>query len=1336
MGVTALAMDVITEKSGHQVTPCAVSVCTTPAAPSPLPIPYPVLATAAEGLSDTALRTKVTGSPVATVGSVFKGCHGNEPGTLKEVVSLNTAGPCFIIMGAPVVLCELGMMGITGSACISNKAPTPGANGTASGAGGAGGGGGGGGGGGAAPAGPGGPSGPSNGGGGGGGSNSGAGGGAGGPGGRASGADAPPGSSSGPAGQHQCQGGHPVDLVTGDVIDSATDLDLAGPLPLKIVRTYSSARAKQARGFLGPGWSSSLEVTLEMHERNFMLRDEEGRFIYFEPIAVGAETFHRAERATLRRKGELDFELERHDRRVRYELRPLSPSGAAVLRTLKDHCDNRITFEYVDGRLAGLSDSAGRSIRTHFRGSRLARIEVSVGGAVEQWVDYEYDDESCLVGVSDALGHTDEYEYDGYARMSAATIKTGSRFQYAYDKDSGRCVRTWGPNGLYAIELEYDDVARETRVFGEESRRIVWSDVYGRASRECTLGGEVIEERAIDADGYVIARVNGAGEGYKDWFDERGNLVRRMDAESQVTAYEYQGDRRVREINPDGLVTTFAYEHRGLLSRVSYPNGASYSFTWDSHGLLTRIDDADGPLFTYEYDGAFNLVAETDANGARTRYAVDAFGRAVQRVDALGRVTRVQRDRLGRVTAVHHADGSRVTRSLDALGRVVKQVDALGGVTSVRYGGMGVPVELEDASGRSWRFRYTSQERLAEIRNPLGEATTFSYDERGLVREETRFDGRKTQYQRGPSGRPEKTVYADGSSRRFQYDRAGRLLRDEGSDGTTVSFRRDRIGRVIEASRSDGSLTHTIRYERDAMGRVISETQGDQTIRFSVDGHGRVVERVLPGGGATSYRYDRRHSLLAVEHDGVRFDIEHDQMGRETAITPSDKRFDFRCEWDALDRMVSERVTREGSGDVERLVSRTFQYDSAGNLTRLIDEAWGMAEYRYDPVGQLLAARVNKHEAAFEYDPCRSLVAGLDRATGGKSQARFKLGPGNRLLQTPTAKLAYDARGRRSGSRDLTQTEGPEQITGYRWDVRDRLVEVSLPNGTRVKNQYDAFGRRVRKTVEQDRLQPLHTHYLWDGHAIAVVTRPDRRQVFVHRPNTLAPLLHQEHGEVFLYVTDHLGTPRELVDRAGNVALSMQLSPFGELREVKHAPAREANGSQISTPLRFAGQLSDEETGLSFTRFRVFDHGVGRWLSPDPLEFAGGFNANGLDFAPTNAVDPLGLTEGDPSHGAPAPPPTSPTIDPRDIAGRTPAEIDAAARAAGLQPKGNPQSGNGSYIDPVTGEQRVLIHPTPRTGTAHCHVNNPAGERLDINGNVCPAESPQAHLPLNTGGSS
>ena len=132
--VTAVNMDVVTDKSGHVFTPCAVSVCITPAAPAPLPIPYPVVGSTSDGATAPAIRTSINGAKVITVGSVFTACHGNEAGTLKEVVSLNTGGPCLPLIGAPTVLTELGMQAITGSFGIMNKGITVGPGGSTSGA--------------------------------------------------------------------------------------------------------------------------------------------------------------------------------------------------------------------------------------------------------------------------------------------------------------------------------------------------------------------------------------------------------------------------------------------------------------------------------------------------------------------------------------------------------------------------------------------------------------------------------------------------------------------------------------------------------------------------------------------------------------------------------------------------------------------------------------------------------------------------------------------------------------------------------------------------------------------------------------------------------------------------------------------------------------------------------------------------------------------------------------------------------------------------------------------------------------------------------------------------
>lgn len=86
-------------------------------------------------------------------------------------------------------------------------------------------------------------------------------------------------------------------------------------------------------------------------------------------------------------------------------------------------------------------------------------------------------------------------------------------------------------------------------------------------------------------------------------------------------------------------------------------------------------------------------------------------------------------------------------------------------------------------------------------------------------------------------------------------------------------------------------------------------------------------------------------------------------------------------------------------------------------------------------------------------------------------------------------------------------------------------------------------------------------------------------------------------------------------------------------------------------------------------------------------------------------------------------------ISPSEVIGKTPTEIDARAKELGLQPKGpDPQSGRGSYIDPQTGEQRILSTPNDRV--PHGHVNDVHGNRVGPDGNRVDPDSPEAHLPI------
>ncbi|WP_438034703.1 PAAR-like domain-containing protein [Sorangium sp. So ce204] len=1251
--VTALGLDTVHEGSGHQMTGMAVSVCTTPAAPSPLPIPYPTMGTVAEGVIDAPMRTTIEGKKILTVGACMKACHGNEPGTMKEVLSLNTGGPCFPWLGAPNVLIELGMAGITGSMGQMNKSVTAGAGTTASGAGGAGGAGGGGAGGGAGAPGGRGPSAPGGGGGGGGGRSH-------------KGAKA--GKSSSPPVDQCTTEGHPVDVTDGAVVDAATDLSVPGMIPLVWARHYRSSRCSERDAALGPGWAFSYDQWIEEGEQVLALRDGEGRWIWFEKVEPGETMFHRRERIELHRDGAREYRVvELGSRQVRV-FAAEEGSARALLRAIRDVHGNEIRLDYEGERLVRVVDTAGRELKVRWREGRITRLELWAERRLGQWVDYRYDRAGCLIAAVDAVGGVEAYEVDVRHRMTAATLKNGERFWYAYEDHHGhRCRRTGGRDGLHEVELRRDARAKTTEVRGEEPRVYTWN-ADGLVTRAALPDGTVLWERAYDEDALLVAEANGAGEGVQRWYDARGNVIREVDALGNETQWESEGDLVVREISPEGLLTQVVRDARGEVSAVLFPTGAAYSYARDERGRVTGVyghgGGEEGLLFGYEHDAQHNVIAETDARGARTAYAHDGMGRSVSRTDALGRITRVAYDPMGRPIRVERPDGTRTVATYDRMGNPARLVDALGQTTQLAYEGTGALAQVVEPGGGVWRFEYTKKERLRRITNPKGERYAFRYDEAGRVAQEDTFDGRTLRYGYHGSGRLGRIEQAaDGTWRNLFYDRAGNLTGDETPDGL-IDYARDRMGRLHGAvlEEASGQRVETW-FERDRFGRVVCERQGDKAVRYAFDARGRRVERVMPDGARTRYAYDALDALSVVEHEGQRVTIERDALGREIQRASGEigeageAAIAVRSSYDAMDRLIEQRATAPAPspspGVPKVLVMRQWSYDARGRVERIDDARWGATAHRYDRVDRLLSAQRGGRREVFAYDPAGSitrmlevfveqggvgLLAQAQQAQDGM-QPSWQIERGGVLRKTETAAYEVDARGRRTAKVELARyreshpnggavTE--QDMTRYLWDCRDRLREVRRPDGTRVVMTYDAFGRRVRKEVIGAAAVglPRVVEFVWDGDVLAADVDGERgARTFVHAPGTFVPLLQQQDGRVLTYVNDHLGTPKELLDPRGLVAWTAAHSAWGKVAEVWRDPISALNHrTAIESPFRLLGQYADEETGLCYTRFRFFDPEMGGWCSPDPLGIRGGLNLFAFDGAPTVNVDPLGLS--------------------------------------------------------------------------------------------------------------
>ncbi|MBL0897046.1 RHS repeat domain-containing protein, partial [Pectobacterium atrosepticum] len=113
--------------------------------------------------------------------------------------------------------------------------------------------------------------------------------------------------------------------------------------------------------------------------------------------------------------------------------------------------------------------------------------------------------------------------------------------------------------------------------------------------------------------------------------------------------------------------------------------------------------------------------------------------------------------------------------------------------------------------------------------------------------------------------------------------------------------------------------------------------------------------------------------------------------------------------------------------------------------------------------------------------------------------------------------------------------------TYFDWDVQDRLVRVSLPDGARWRYRYDAFGRRINKVREgqvPSAQAVARVAYRWDGdqligqHQYRADGSAAREVQWVYEPGSFRPLAQLEaqgdSTQLHYIVTDLTGTAREL----------------------------------------------------------------------------------------------------------------------------------------------------------------------------------------------------------------
>ena len=103
----------------------------------------------------------------------------------------------------------------------------------------------------------------------------------------------------------------------------------------------------------------------------------------------------------------------------------------------------------------------------------------------------------------------------------------------------------------------------------------------------------------------------------------------------------------------------------------------------------------------------------------------------------------------------------------------------------------------------------------------------------------------------------------------------------------------------------------------------------------------------------------------------------------------------------------------------------------------------------------------------------------------------------------------------------------------------------------------------------------------------------------------------------YYFLNDHLGTPRIIINDAGQIVWQAAYLPFGKAQVLTET---------IVNNFRLPGQYHDSETGLHYNWNRYYDPEIGRYLRSDPIGLDGGINLyNYANSSPIIISDPKGL---------------------------------------------------------------------------------------------------------------
>ena len=557
------------------------------------------------------------------------------------------------------------------------------------------------------------------------------------------------------------------------------------------------------------------------------------------------------------------------------------------------------------------------------------------------------DSRGLITTLTEAKGTTEQrittYEWHPSFRLPTKVTTPRNVTDYVYDADGNpTSITVSGGGKSRAWAFTYNSHGQVLTINGPRSDV---SDVTTLAYYTCTTGAECGQLQSVtNALSHVTTF---------DSYDASGRLTQMIDPNGLITAYAYDGRGRLLTVTQTPIagtarVTTMTYDATGQLKTLTVPDGRVLIYSYDAAHNLTSVADNFGNRIEYGYDAMGNLTDEDSYDpGSVLKRAMDYAYDLNNRLDTVtngGFSTDLTLDLVGNLTGETDPNTNATQHTYDALNRLEQTIDALSGIVSYNYDDHDNLTQVATPNGATTTFAYDQLDNLLSETSPDRGIITYTYDDAGNRLTATDARSVTGTYVYDALNRPISISYPNTVENvTFTYDDAATngigWLRSIDDQAGTITYTYNEFGEVVTDQRQIGAFTYTTSYQYDAVGNVSSVTYpSGRTVTYGRNAIGEVTQVTSDMGGilntvAGSASYDPFGPLSGLTYgNGI--------------VVAYPRRTDYRI----------TSVIAPGVFD------KTYSYDLAGNLTDTIDVTGSASSrsYGYDGLNRLTSeASVN-----------------------------------------------------------------------------------------------------------------------------------------------------------------------------------------------------------------------------------------------------------------------------------------------------------------------------------------------------------------------------------------